>query len=100
MRCQALVATAYETAAALDEVLNTWNTLPIMAHTGAGSRAGLAVGYERNRRLTSIAAIHGARQRVLINIGALRELNQVPLAIAPPLLAVPRALRRQPAKRL
>jgi hypothetical protein len=96
----AYLGVAHKAIFAGNEAGNTHAAIPVGAHAFACLRACVASGHEHAHRLTILAAMNRALSAIIREIPALDELNQVPLAVAPPVLAVPRALRREPAQRL
>lgn len=80
--------------AAIGKPLNAFNTLAAVAYAFTYHGAGFSIWDERGYWITRFAEIAGARQPILIKVAGLYVFDQIPLTVAPFLLAVPRTLRR------
>lgn len=100
MRFHAIDVLAYGLSGAHNDITEAFYARPFVAHACTHAWTWIRVLNQRAYRFPGSAAINGARQSVIVKIAGFRELDQIPLAVTPPLHAVPCALRRELAKRL
>jgi hypothetical protein len=99
MRGRALFVIAYRVTGAWEVTLKALNAFPLEAHAGLCHGARLPIEHRRIHRLSGLTAVRDAARAVVVDVAGFGEFHQVALAVAPPLLTISRALRRDLAER-
>jgi len=100
MRRHAIDKRAYGLSGAGNHITEARYARTFVAHARIHTWTWIPVRDERAYRFPRSAAIDGAWQSIIVKITGFRELDQISLTVAPPLRAIPCALRGELAKRL